>query len=91
MAELTDELSKARAQIAAQARKFKSAFLGCYPLHLMVNPGGLGAYPAQIPDNILNTGVIHPYLMQQPQPPRLLDQVRQSIRLKHFSLKTEKS
>ena len=29
--------------------------------------------------------------MSQPQPPRLLDQVRQSIRLKHFSLKTEKS
>lgn len=29
--------------------------------------------------------------MPQPQPPRLLDQVRQSLRLKHFSLKTEKS
>lgn len=29
--------------------------------------------------------------MSQPQPPRLLDQVRQSIRLRHFSLKTEKS
>ncbi|MBI4779720.1 MAG: phage integrase N-terminal SAM-like domain-containing protein [Oscillatoriophycideae cyanobacterium NC_groundwater_1537_Pr4_S-0.65um_50_18] len=29
--------------------------------------------------------------MLQPQSPRLLDQVRQSIRLKHFSLKTEKS
>jgi len=25
------------------------------------------------------------------QPPRLLDQVRQTLRLKHFSLKTEKS
>lgn len=25
------------------------------------------------------------------QPPRLLDRVRQAIRLKHFSLKTEKS
>lgn len=29
--------------------------------------------------------------MSDPQSPRLLDQVRQSIRLKHFSLKTEKS
>ncbi len=29
--------------------------------------------------------------MPEPQPPRLLDQVRQSLRLRHFSLKTEKS
>ncbi|MEM7771864.1 MAG: integron integrase [Cyanobacteria bacterium P01_A01_bin.37] len=29
--------------------------------------------------------------MNSPQPPRLLDQVRQAIRLKHYSLKTEKS
>ena len=29
--------------------------------------------------------------MSPPQPPRLLDQVRETIRLKHFSLKTEKS
>ena len=29
--------------------------------------------------------------MTQPQQPRLLDQVRQSMRLRHFSLKTEKS
>ncbi len=29
--------------------------------------------------------------MSQPQPPRLLDQVRQFMRLRHFSLKTEKS
>jgi integrase len=29
--------------------------------------------------------------MSQSQPPRLLDQVSQSIRLKHYSLKTEKS
>jgi hypothetical protein len=29
--------------------------------------------------------------MSSPQPPRLLDQVREAIRLKHFSLKTEKS
>jgi site-specific recombinase XerD len=29
--------------------------------------------------------------MSQSQPPRLLDQVRQTLRLKHFSLKTEKS
>lgn len=29
--------------------------------------------------------------MSHTQPPRLLDQVRESIRLKHFSLKTEKS
>uniref|UniRef100_A0A832H3K3 Integrase SAM-like N-terminal domain-containing protein n=1 Tax=Oscillatoriales cyanobacterium SpSt-402 TaxID=2282168 RepID=A0A832H3K3_9CYAN len=29
--------------------------------------------------------------MSQPQPPRLLDQIRESIGLKHFSLKTEKS
>jgi len=30
-------------------------------------------------------------LDSQPPPPHLLDQVRQAIRLKHFSLKTEKS
>jgi site-specific recombinase XerD len=29
--------------------------------------------------------------MLEPQPPQLLDQVRQSLRLRHFSLKTEKS
>ncbi|HEY9640454.1 MAG TPA: phage integrase N-terminal SAM-like domain-containing protein [Coleofasciculaceae cyanobacterium] len=29
--------------------------------------------------------------MPSHQPPRLLDQVREAIRLKHFSLKTEKS
>jgi len=29
--------------------------------------------------------------MSEPQPPRLLDQVRQALRLRHFSLKTEKS
>lgn len=29
--------------------------------------------------------------MSLSQPPRLLDQVRETIRLKHFSLKTEKS
>ena len=29
--------------------------------------------------------------MTAPQPPRLLDQLRQAIRLKHYSLKTEKS
>lgn len=29
--------------------------------------------------------------MSSPQPPRLLNQVRESIRLKHFSLSTEKS
>lgn len=29
--------------------------------------------------------------MKEPQPPRLLDQVRQCIRLKHMSMKTEKS
>ncbi len=29
--------------------------------------------------------------MEPPQPPRLLNQVRQAIRLKHYSLKTEKS
>lgn len=42
-------------------------------------------------DNTLNPGVIYQNAMQQPQAPRLLDQVRQTIRLKHFSLKTEKS
>jgi len=26
----------------------------------MVNPGDLGDYPAQMLDNILNAGVIHP-------------------------------
>jgi site-specific recombinase XerD len=29
--------------------------------------------------------------MESPQPPRLLDQVRQAIRVRHYSLKTEKS
>lgn len=29
--------------------------------------------------------------MESSQPPRLLDQVRQAIRFKHYSLKTEKS
>ncbi|MBE9137061.1 phage integrase N-terminal SAM-like domain-containing protein [Nodosilinea sp. LEGE 07088] len=29
--------------------------------------------------------------MPSPQPPRLLDQVREAIRLRHFSFKTEKS
>ncbi len=29
--------------------------------------------------------------MTQPQQPRLLDRVRQSMRLRHFSLKAEKS
>lgn len=29
--------------------------------------------------------------MSPPQPPRLLDQVREAIRLKHFSFKTEQS
>ncbi|WP_338442236.1 site-specific integrase [Synechococcus elongatus IITB4] len=29
--------------------------------------------------------------MSSPQPPHLLDQVREAIRLKRFSLKTEKS
>lgn len=41
-------------------------------------------------DNTLLQDLIR-LLMSQPQPPRLLDQVRQSIRLRHFSLKTEKS
>ena len=57
----------------------------------MVNPGDWGAYPSFWRDNTLNFGVIHQDAMLQPQPPRLLDPVKQTLRLKHFSLKTEKS
>lgn len=35
--------------------------------------------------------VIRHAMMTQPQPPQLLDQSRQAIQTKHFSLKTEKS
>jgi integron integrase len=57
----------------------------------MVNPGKWGAYPSFVLDNTLNYGVIQQDVMSEPQPPRLLDQVRQTLRLKHFSPKTEKS
>lgn len=70
----------------------KPVVLGCYPADLWVNSGNRECYPSLVTDNTLNAGLIHhPKLMTQPQPPRLLEQVRQSIRLKHFSLKTEKS
>jgi hypothetical protein len=42
-------------------------------------------------DNILNTGVIQHCFMSNSQPPQRFNQVRQPIRLRHFSLKTEKS
>jgi site-specific recombinase XerD len=58
---------------------------------MVVNPGCQGAYPSQVVDNIPNTGIIHYLPMPSPQPPRLLDQVREAIRLRHFSFKTEKS
>lgn len=57
----------------------------------MVNPGDWGAYLSFMRDNTLDFGVIYQDAMLQPQPPRLLDQVKQTLRLKHFSLKTEKS
>jgi len=57
----------------------------------MVNPGDRGAYPSKVLDNTPLTGVIQRLSMSPSQPPRLLDQVRESIRLKHFSLKTEKA
>lgn len=57
----------------------------------MVNSGNWGGYLSFQPDNTLPSEVIHPSSMSQPQLPRLLDQVRECIRLKHFSLKTEKS
>jgi hypothetical protein len=54
----------------------------------------MGAYPSLLPDNTPIWDLIHHLAMPQPpqsQSPRLLDQVRESIRLKHFSLKTEQS
>jgi len=57
----------------------------------MVNAGDQGDYPPFVLDNTLDPGVIQHLSMSEPQPPRLLDQVRQSLRLRHFSLKTEKS
>lgn len=57
----------------------------------MVNPGNWGVYQSYLMDNALHLGAIHQIVMSQLQPPRLLDQVRQILRLKHFSLKTEKS
>lgn len=57
----------------------------------MVSPGDWGAYPSCGRDNTLDFGVLYQDAMLQPQPPRLLDQLKRSLRLKHFSLKTEKS
>ena len=57
----------------------------------MVNSRDVGYYPALLTDNTQQGGVIHHLLMAQPQQPRLLDRARQSMRLRHFSLKTEKS
>ncbi len=57
--------------------------------------GKLGCYPSLLNDNTRIQGVIRHCLVLDsqppPPPPRLLDQVRQAIRLKHFSLKTKKS
>jgi len=64
---------------------------GCYPSLLIVNPGDRGAYPSFLLDNTPHTGIILHHPISQAQSSRLLDQVRQSIRLKHYSLKTEKS
>jgi hypothetical protein len=47
----------------------------------MVNPGDWGAYPSKVLDNSGNRGVIQRLSMSPSQPPRLLDQVRESIRL----------
>ncbi|MEM9217011.1 MAG: phage integrase N-terminal SAM-like domain-containing protein [Cyanobacteria bacterium P01_F01_bin.150] len=59
---------------------------------LIVNSGKVRCYPSEVLDNTPDDGVIQPLIsMSQSQKPRLLDQVRQSIRLRHFSLKTEKS
>jgi integron integrase len=57
----------------------------------MVNPGDSGTYPSIVLDNTLNWLLIQHLTMSQLQPPRLVDQIRQSIRLRHFSPKTEKS
>ncbi len=55
----------------------------------MVNAGDQGAYPLFVLNNTLDPGVIQHLSMSEPQPPRLLDQVRQSLRLRHFSLKCD--
>jgi Phage integrase, N-terminal SAM-like domain len=69
----------------------KPDVLGCYVSDLMVNPDDWGAYPLKILDNTIHVGVIQYLSMSLSQPPRLLDQVRESIHLKHFSIKTERS
>jgi hypothetical protein len=48
-----------------------------------------GVLASKVPDNTPESEIIQHLLM--PSPPRLLDQVKEAIRLKHFSLKTEKS
>ncbi len=59
---------------------------------LIVNSGNVRCYPSEVLDNTPDNGVIQPLIsMTQSQNPRLLEQVRQSIRLRHFSLKPEKS
>jgi hypothetical protein len=42
-------------------------------------------------ESTFNTGVLQHRSMLDPQPPRLLDQVRQFMRLRLYSLKTEKA
>jgi hypothetical protein len=46
---------------------------------------------SHLPNKSGISGIIQLLPMPSPQSPRLLDQVREAIRLKHFSLKTEKS
>jgi hypothetical protein len=67
----------------------KSADIGCYPADLRVEYRFWKYYPAKVPDNTPESGIIQHLPM--PSPPRLLDQVKEAIRLKHFSLKTENS
>ena len=58
---------------------------------MVVDPRNQGAYPSKAVDNTPVTGIIQYLPMPSPQPPRLLDQVREAIRLRHFSIKTEMS
>lgn len=73
------------------ALQVKPGISGCYRSHLMVDPRDQSAYPSFERDNALHSEVIHHRLMQQSQPPCLLDQVRRSLCLNHFSLKDEET
>jgi len=69
----------------------KSGFSGCYPTDSVVNSRDQGAYSSKVVNKSLDSGVIKHLPLPSSQPPRLLDQLRETFRLKHFSLKTEKS